>query len=86
MDRVPIHNVASSTANLARSWLQSIDRSKLNTEVPTATLILWLETIIEQAMPKGDLDADARRTVMGHFTEISEAVRTRDEDQDRAKG
>lgn len=85
MDRIPIHDVAASTASSARSWLQSIDRSKLETSVPTATLILWLETIIQRAPPVQELNTQAERTVMGFYTEASEAIRARDEDQDRVR-
>ncbi len=85
MDRIPIHDVAASTASLARSWLYSIDRSKLETSVPTETLILWLETILQRSQPLQDLNAQAERAVMGRYAELNEAEIARKEDDDRAR-
>ena len=85
MDRVPIHNTAASVAASARSWLGSIDRSKLNTEVPTATLLMWLEAIIVAQGPPQELSALARNTVMGHFARVDDETRARDEDDARKR-
>ena len=85
--RRPIHDVAASTASLACAWLMSIDRKSLETSVPTQTLILWLETIVQQATPQVavDLEAQARRAVLDAEAPIADAIRARDEDQDRAR-
>lgn len=84
MDRVPVHNLAASVSASARSWLQSLDRSKVNTEVPTATLEMWLEALIDLgggASP--DLTSSARNTVMGHFARVDEELRAKQEDDGR---
>lgn len=77
----PIHDVAASTASSARSWLQSIDRSKVEVVVPTATLIMWLETLIgqTQAPAADDLKQAATLSVMGRFTAISTAAESQQE-------
>lgn len=78
----PIHDTAASTAASARSWLQSLDRSKVETNVPTATLIMWLEALIVAAEPRGaaELQAQGRRTILGLQVEVASAVESQ---QDR---
>ena len=74
---MPIHNITASTVNLAKSWLMTIDRQPIDTQVPTATLVLWLETLIALGEPmhhQGIGDAAARK-VMGHAVAVSEAQR-----------
>ena len=85
--RHPIHDVAASTAALARSWLISIDRKSLETSVPTQTLILGLETIVQQSTPQStvDLAQSARRAVLDAAVEVTDAIRARDEDEDRRR-
>jgi hypothetical protein len=84
MDRVPVHNVAASITASARSWLQSLDRSRLNTEVPTATLEMWLEALIGLGGgSSSNLNSSARTAVMGHFARVDEEVRARQEDEGR---
>ena len=84
MDRVPVHNVAASVSASARSWLQSLDRSKVNTEVPTATLQMWLTALVELAGGSSpDLASSARNTVMGHFARVDDELRARQEDDGR---
>jgi hypothetical protein len=77
---LPVHNVTASTANLARAWLQSLDPRAVETKVPTATLRLWLTTLIELAEPQQAQDAHdvGQRTVMGHIATIGDAMRARD--------
>lgn len=84
MYRVPVHNVAASVSASARSWLQSLNPKSLNTEVPTATLQMWLEALVELAGGASpDLTSSARNTVMGHFARVDEEVRARQEDDGR---
>lgn len=76
---MPIHNVTASTANLAKSWLLTLDRSPIDTKVPTATLVLWLETLIDLAEPSNhrEVGDTAKRTVMGRVVAVSEAEKAR---------
>jgi hypothetical protein len=76
---MPIHDTVASTVNLAKSWLFTLDRSKIETAVPTETLRLWLETLIDLGTPSTDhaiADA-AARTVMGMTVRVSEAEKAR---------
>jgi hypothetical protein len=49
---VPIHDQTASVVNLARHVLTCVDASKIETTVPTATLKLLLDTLIEVGSPK----------------------------------
>ena len=68
---MPVHNVLASTVNLAKSWLMTLDRSRIETPVPTETLRLWLETLIDLGTPSTDhgIGDAAARTVMGRTAE-----------------
>jgi hypothetical protein len=72
----PIHDVAASTAASARSWLQSLDRTRVETSVPTATLEMWLNAVIAAGQPRGfaDVAQQAKRSVMGRLVEVTTAV------------
>ena len=73
-----IHNQTASVASLASTWLHSLDRSKVETSVPTATLELWLKTLIELASPGAVGVADgASRVVLGAVTAVEQAERGR---------
>ena len=74
-----VHNQIASVANLARGYLQSIDRKSLETSVQTQSLILMLTTLVELAQPQHDVDVGAAsaRTIMGHMTVVSEAEKAR---------
>lgn len=74
-----IHDQTASVVNLCKSWKMTLDRSALNTTVPTATLELWLDTIITLGTPQvvQDTGDAAARSVMGRVTAISEAERAR---------
>ena len=73
-----IHNQHASVASLASTWLQSIDRSKIETSVPTATLELWLTTLVELVNPGSHPASDsAYRTVLGAVTAVEQAERGR---------
>jgi hypothetical protein len=76
---MPVHNATASVVALAKSWLMTLDRTRLDTPVPTETLRLWLETIIDLGTPSADhtLGDSAMRTVMGRQTAISEAEKAR---------
>lgn len=76
---MPLHDVTASTVMLAKSWLLTLDRKALNTTVPTATLELWLRTLVDLGTPaanQGVADG-AARTVMGHAVRIGEAEKAR---------
>lgn len=74
-----IHNATASTVALAKSWLMTLDRTSIDTKVPTATLELWLNTIIDLGTAPVDhgVGDAAKRTVMGHTVAITEAEKAR---------
>ncbi len=76
---MPIHNQTASVVNLAKSWLMTLERSRIETPMPTETLRLILETLIELGTPAAAHEvADAGvRTVMGRTVAISEAEKAR---------
>ena len=75
---LPVHNVLASTVNLAKSWLMTLDSRQVETPVPTETLKLWLNTLVELATPAQtrDLADGAKKTVMGAMVQMTEAHRT----------
>jgi HD-like signal output (HDOD) protein len=81
----PIHDIAASTAASARSWLQSIDRTRSETLVPTATLEMWLNAVIMAAIPPhaADLQQQAKRTLMGLEVQASTAVEAQNDEWSR---
>lgn len=85
---LPVHDVTASAANLARSILSSLDRRRLNSEVPTATLVLLLETLVEMATPRATADRaeGLQRTVRSLVSQVTTAERDRDEDQRQERG
>lgn len=76
---MPIHDRTASTVNLAKSWLFTLDRSKIDTAVPTETLRLWLETLIDLGTPSSahEVGDSAARTVMGMTVRATEAEKAR---------
>ena len=64
-----IHNHNASLLALARTVLSGVDRSKIETPVQTATLVLLLETLVELGTPvvNDKLETQAQRTVVGHL-------------------
>jgi hypothetical protein len=81
----PIHDVAASTAASARSWLQSLDRSKLETAVPTATLEMWLNAVVAASTPQHviDMQQQAKRTLMGLQVQVATAVEAQNDEWSR---
>ena len=73
-----VHDHLASTANMARGLLMGLDRSALNTTLPTATLQLLLETVINLSAPSGQVRiADgAKKTVLGQSVQLTEAHKT----------
>ena len=84
---LPVHNTTATAANLARSVLTTIDRSRIETPVATATLVLLLETLVEMAEPQREKVAENQaRTVRQMAAQIETAARERDEDRHQAQG
>jgi hypothetical protein len=73
---MPIHNEIGSIVCLAKSWLLTLDRNRVETPVPTETLRLWLETIISLGTPEIPVDESSRRTVMSSMQEINDAYKS----------
>ncbi len=75
---LPIHDRLASTVNLAKSWLMTLDARQVETQVPTETLRLWLNTLVEIATPAQtrDLGDEAKKTVMSAMVQMTEAHRT----------
>ena len=73
-----IHNEIASNVSLAKSILFGLDRSKLETSVPTATLVLLLNALIELGTPSADqkVNDGAIRAIMGHVVAVSEAEKS----------
>ena len=67
-----IHDQTASVLALARNVLSGVDRSKIETSVQTATLILLIETLIDIGTPSAHtkMAAQAGRTVLGHMTAV----------------
>lgn len=85
--RLPVHDVSASTANLARLILQGLDRSKLDTSVPTATLALLLESLVGVMTPNVPARVEAQqRTVRDLVAQVTTAERERDEDRWQERG
>ena len=70
----------ASTVNLARSWLMTLDKNRIDTPVPTETLRLLLETVIRLGQPDTvtAVDDASRRTLMGMQAEVGDALKARD--------
>lgn len=84
---LPVHDTTATAANLARSILGSLDRSRLNTEVQTATLALLLETLVGLAEPRAPERAEnLQRTVRSLVAEVVTAEKERDEDRWQERG
>lgn len=84
---LPVHDTLASTANLARSILTSLDRNRLNIEVPTATLALLLEALVGIAEPRAPERAEnLQRTVRSLVAQVTTAEKERDEDRWQEKG
>ena len=84
---LPVHDTLASTANLARSILGGLDRSKINAEVSTATLVLLLETLIGISEPRApEREENLQRTVRSLVAQVTTAEKERDEDRWQEKG
>lgn len=82
-----VHNVPASVANLARMILQGLDRTRETSVVPTVTLALMLETLVDLAEPKRREHAEKQaRTVRDSIASFATAERERDEDQQQERG
>jgi hypothetical protein len=70
-----IHDRTTSTLALARTILQGVDKSRLETPVRTASLVLLLETLIEVGEPgtHAKMADAAARTVMGQMAAMKTA-------------
>ena len=68
---MPIHNQVASTVALAKSWLLTLDRASIETKIPTATLELMLQSIVDMGTPAHDqaVSDAASRTVMGRMAQ-----------------
>lgn len=78
-----MHDRIGSVVNLAKARLLALDRAAIDTTLPTATLELLLNTLIDLGTPAaaqktGD---DAARSVMGVAVAIGEARRAETDDQ-----
>lgn len=82
---MPIIDQAASVANLARMWVQGLDRTALNTTVPTATLELMLTTLIDLAERPvtGQMRDVQHREVLGTLATLEAGVRTAREEAER---
>ncbi len=75
-----LHNTAWSTANLARNLLDGLDRNKADTTLPTATVELLLNTILDLTVGAQQqvLSDVSSRTIDGKLSQFAEAMRARD--------
>lgn len=82
---MPIIDQAASVANMARMWVQGLDRTSLNTTIPTATLELMLTTLIELAeRPQTMQYRDKQhREVLGTLTQLEAGIRIAREEAER---
>jgi hypothetical protein len=80
----PVHDLAASTVNLAKSWLMALEGDPRNeTTLPTATLKMFLQAIVEKGETQQirDMRQAGLRGVMESFTRLDEASR---EERDQA--
>lgn len=77
-----INHIASSV-NLAKSWRMSIDKSKIDATMPTATLLLLLDALIEVGEDRNGVGAKAAdiqaKAVIGRSAALQAAIKDRDE-------
>ena len=69
-----IHDQVSSVVSLAKSILFGLDRGQVQSSLPTAQLVLILETLIEIGLPKSNIGDSAHRSVLAAMTEINEGL------------
>ena len=75
-------NHLASAVNLAKSWRMSVDETKIDTVIPTATLVLLLDSLIGfgqdqsgMGMKAADIQA---KTVVGRTAALQSAIKDRD--------
>lgn len=70
---------------MARMWVQGLDRTSIDTKVPTATLELMLTTLIELAeRPQTQQYRERQhREVLGTLAQLEAGVRTAREEAER---
>lgn len=77
-----IINHTASAVSLAKSWRMSVDQSQVNTTIPTATLLLLLNVLIdvgEDVGGAGVKTADVQaKTVIGRTAALQSAIKDRD--------
>lgn len=66
-----------SLASLARQWLMSLDRTKLETSIPTITLELMLNGIVDLAEPPHQVEMN-RRAQAAHMARVLAATKVSD--------
>lgn len=80
---MPVINHVASAVNLAKSWRMSVDASKAETAIPTATLLLLLNALIdigEDVSGAGLKTADIQaKAVIGRTAALQSAIKDRDE-------
>ena len=82
---MPIIDQVASVANLAKMWVQGLDRASVNTTIPTATLELMLNTLIElsERPQTGQYREKQHREVLGTLATLEAGVRTAREEAER---
>jgi hypothetical protein len=84
---LPIHNEDASLANLARTVLSCVDRTRETSSVHSASLALLLETLIDRLTPRQKIvEEAAEKTVRQFIASIQTEVQKRDDDNYQAKG
>lgn len=79
---MPIINHTASAVNLAKSWRMSLDMTKIDSTIPTATLLLLLDSLIaigEDVSGAGIKAADVQaKVVVGRTAALQSAIKDRD--------
>jgi hypothetical protein len=71
-----IHDHVASVVSLAKSILFGLDRSKIDTSLPTAQLVLLLDTLIDLGSAPSPVADSANRAVMGIVAAMTEGARS----------
>lgn len=80
---MPIHNQTASTVNLAKSLLISIDRTKADTTIPTATYDLLLKTLVHLGDDQGGAGMKIAEAQSKEVSSRSAALNSAAKDRDK---
>ena len=83
---MPIIDQIASVANLAKMWRDGLDRTSINTTMPTATLDLILTSLIDLAeRPVTQMHRERQhREVLGSISMLEAGVRQAREEAERS--